>query len=130
MFENIWITIPLIFIIKKIILPNSFIKDRLEFFANSITKNYIKQKPPILNSSPLEEKGATDIEKLKKEEKIESLEQISLKKEKQNKENTYKTYAENFKKEKIEKVKIIKKPSKLSLAISKFFSENLLAKLG
>jgi len=45
-------------------LAKSYIFD-FGFFANSITKNYIKQKPPILNSSPLEEKGATDIEKLK-----------------------------------------------------------------
>jgi methionine salvage enolase-phosphatase E1 len=129
MFENIWITIPLIFIIKKTILPNSFIKDRLEFFANSIAKNYIDTG--TFKKEKIEEIKKADTTELK-EELIESLEQISLEEEKQNKENTYKTYAENIKEEKIEKVKeeIIEKPSKLSLAISKFFSENLLAKLG
>lgn len=91
-------------IIKFWFLSWTFIKSRLEFFAKSISENYIKN--PTTN---------LEINQKREEKKIE-------------KENTYKAYAENT----IEKQtkKEVSKPSKLSIAIKNFFSENLLAKLG
>ena len=103
-------------IFKKIFLSKGFIKTRLEFFANSIWDNFIN-KSPAIRANPVKET---------KKEKLNLEEEISLENNKQKVEtNDYKAYQ-------VPRVKkaIKQEPSKLSLAIKKFFSENLLAKLG
>jgi len=105
-----WVFIIVLFLVKFFILSWWFIKDRLEFFANSLSNNYINS-----------EKIVKKVKKIKKSELLEAEVKI--------KEFDYKTVAEKTKKP--VKIKISKKkPSKFALEIKAFFSENLLAKLG
>ena len=103
-----WIIAWLIF--KKIFLSKDFIEGRLDFFAKSIWENYfwktIKKPNPWIPST-YQEKEATKI-KEHIVNKVASAPWIVSSKTK----------------------KVIKKPSKSSIAIKKFFSENLLAKIG
>ncbi len=127
--EEWFITFIIVLLIVKFwIISWWFIKSRLDFFANSISKNYIKE---WLSPTNKVEKEIIDLSEIQKEKDIENtklLEEVRLRKEKENKDNVYKAYAENKKVEKIDET--IEEPSKLSIAIKNFFSENLLAKLG
>ncbi len=117
-----------------------FIKSRLDFFAKSISKNYInndlsenlnikkdlkEDNEEVINLQELEETN-----KNKDLENQKLLNEVKFRKEQEqlNKQDVYKAYAENIKTEELEMQ--IEEPSKLSLAIKAFFSENLLAKLG
>jgi len=60
--------IPCILLIKFLFLSKNFIKERLEYFANSIKENYIgennKEKTHIFNSLPLKNKeGRKEVNK-------------------------------------------------------------------
>lgn len=130
---GLWTFIIVILIVKFWFFSWWFIKSRLEFFANSLSENYIKQvKSDVLEKNIVNEDeiiNLSEIEKIEEERKIENEENIEkIRIEKENKENAYKAYAESVKNEKIEN-ELNEEPSKIEIAIKKFFSENLLAKI-
>jgi len=145
----LWFVIPFILLVKFLFLSENFIKERLEFFATSISKNYINKSLnwKTLNSEKnnidneiidLREQELKDIEnarllkeiKLKKEEEEEKQNIINVNKVfDENKINSTKVFAEKVKIENIEQ-EISEEPSKFTIALKAFFSENLLAKLG
>ena len=107
---------------KFAILPNHFIKNRLEFFAFSIKENYIED-----GNIP-----KTTIDKVVLEDKKEDIlenQEFNETKEENLSKVAYQNYAKQQKTEKIQE-EVVEEPSKMALAIKAFFSENILAKLG
>ncbi len=153
-FEWFWIFIWIIsiFAVKWLVFSEDFINSRLEFFAKQLDEYTAKNKEKIYNQyetvSVVEKEKEEDLqqtavkyatEKIQKTEKVEKsvFEEVGEHLEKENVQMNLKTETKSTTNDTEKSEKILKKqeevvyqPSKLQLAISNFFKENLLAKIG